>query len=93
MDRFFPLELSLYELAGLYEENPMKIFELIKNLVEKVLGNKVKNVKLYKTFLNLETGTALIEYTVNFEKGSTSVKVVHAKDPAKAITEYYEAEG
>jgi len=92
MDKFFPLEISFGELAELYDENPMKIFELIKSLVENVLGSKVEYAKLYKTFLDLKQGIALIEYIVNFEKGSISIKVVHAENPIKAIMEYYKAE-
>ena len=78
MDRFYLVELSPSEIAELYDENPMKIFELIRDLVEDVLGSKVKHTKLYKTFLSHETGTALIEYMIDFEKGTMGIKVIHA---------------
>lgn len=86
------MELSFGKLTELYDENHMKIFELFESLVEDILESKVSRVKLCKTFLNLKTGAALIECMVNFGKESISVKVLHADDPIKAITKYYEAE-
>ena len=92
MDKFYPIEFSLSEIAELYDEDHMKIFESIRGLIENVLESKVKRARLYKSFLSYKTGTILIEYMVSFEKGTIGVKIIHAHNPVKAIEKYYEAE-
>ena len=71
MDRFYELSLGFDELVRLYDEDPLKVFELIKPLVEEKVG-KVSDVRLYNSFLGNET--ALIEYMVKTESGKIEPK-------------------
>ena len=71
MDRFYRVNLPFDELVKLYDEDPLKVFELIKPLVEEKAG-KVSGVKLYNSFLGDEL--ALIEYMVKVEIGKLELR-------------------
>ena len=94
-DKIIPASIGFTELLEAWEKDELKPFELVRSAVEHALG-RIRCVRLYGTYFNPKTMTAVIEYLVDFEElqssGTTSVKIVHAKDPSKAIAEYYEAE-
>lgn len=94
-DLFRPLPYSFSEILEVWEEDRMKPFELVRDLVEEELG-KIRDVRLYGAYLDPESMTAVIEYMVDFRgegrRGTHGVKIVHTENPQKAIMEYYEAE-
>lgn len=69
----------------------MKLFEMIRSLVEDELG-VIRGVRLYRSYFNSESMIAVVEYMVKFERGTVGVKIMHAENPAEALMEYYEKE-
>ena len=61
---------------------------MVEKLVEKH-HKPVKNVRLYASYFDPRTMTAVIEYIVEFDTGTLSAKIVHANNPSKALIEYY----
>jgi len=90
-DLFRPLPYNFGEILQAWEEDRMKPFELVRNLVEE-LGEEVRSVRLYGAYFDPKTMTAVIEYMVDFRRGTYGVKIVHAENPRKAIMEYYRVE-
>ena len=90
-DILTPVELTFSELVQAFEEDPIKPYMLLKELVEEKTG-KVKDVKLYKSYFSPSTKTAVLEYFIKVEEGTLGVKIVHAEKPSKALMEYHKAE-
>jgi len=91
-DVFRPLRLSLGELLEAWERDRLGLFELVRGEVERELG-EVVGVRLLGAFLDPSSMTAVVEYVVELARGGeTSVKVVHAEEPGRALMEYYRAE-
>ena len=88
-DAFIPIDLTLDRMVELFEEG--SLFKAIEGVVEHYVGG-VKGVRLYGSYFNPASGVAVVEYMVEAREGEVGVKVVYAEDPAKALTEYYEAE-
>ena len=91
MDEFHMMDIPVGRLVELYNRDPLKIFELVKPLVEEKAG-RVGQVRLHDKFLDGETGSALLEYMVGVKNGEIGVKVIYSKDPGKALMKYYEHE-
>ena len=66
-DLFRPLPLSFSEILEAWEEDRMKSFELVRDLVEEELG-EIRSVRFYGAYLNSETMIAVIEYIVDFRE-------------------------
>lgn len=86
VDTFVPLNIGWGELVEL-GQNPMDLFRVLRRVIEKYLG-PVQAVRHQTTFLN-EDGEAVMEYLVEYALGITSVKIIYAKDPEKALAKYY----
>ena len=91
MDLFKSLNITLDKLIEMFEKDKLKPFELVKDFVEELIG-KEYNVKFYAYYFNPQTMTLVIEYFINYPNGTVSLKIIHAKNPQKALQEYYEAE-
>ncbi len=59
MDEFHPVDISFDKLVELYDKDPLEIFDLIKPLVERIIG-EIVNVEFYSSFLSRESGSVLI---------------------------------
>ncbi len=88
MDQFIETSLSLYDLAELYEEDKLKPFNLVKDLIVKHLG-EIRSVKVHMTYFNPEKLTAVIEYLVETRYGEVSVKIICSNNPQETLKEYY----
>ena len=91
MDIFKKLPYDFQDILEAWEEDPMKLFEMIRSVVEDELG-VIRDVRIYRSYFNPQNMTAVVEYIVKFKEGTVGVKIVHAENPAKALMEYYEAE-
>ena len=49
LDNFYSVDIPLDGLAELYNEDPLRIFELVKPLVERLVS-RIDDVKLYRSF-------------------------------------------
>ena len=90
-DRFHPVEMPLSKIAQAFEEDPLKPFALLRELVEEKTGG-VKSVRFYGSYFNPSKQTAVLEYFVEVDEGTVGVKIVHADNPSRALMEYYKAE-
>jgi len=89
LDLFIPLDLSPEEIMSSFEKDALKPFELVKDVVKRELGD-IKEAKFYNSYTS--SNGFLIEYLVDFRCGQASVKIICAKDPRKALIDYYKAE-
>ncbi len=88
MDQFIETGLSSYNLAELYEENKLKPFNLVRDLIVRHIG-KVHDVKVYMTYFNPRKLTAVIEYLVETKYGEVPVKIIYGNNPQEILKEYY----
>jgi len=89
LDSFIPLDLSPEEIMSSFEKDPLRSFELVKDIVKRELG-EIKEVRFYNSYTG--SNGFLIEYLVDFRCGQASVKIICAKDPRKVLVDYYKAE-
>ncbi len=89
LDLFIPLNLSPEEVMGSFEKDPLKPFELVKDVVERELG-EIKEVRFYNSYTS--SNGFLIEYLVDFRCSQASVKIICSEDPRKVLIDYYKAE-
>ncbi|RLE86584.1 MAG: hypothetical protein DRJ67_06895 [Thermoprotei archaeon] len=85
------VDLSFGELIELWKRDPTRLFEILRPLVEEMLG-PVKRVVEHATYFNPNGPVIVIEYMVEVEEGKVGIKILHGDDPVKALVEYYEAE-
>ena len=91
MDLFKPVNTNFDKLVEIFEEDELKPFELVRDFVEEYV-DKDYEVKFYAYYFNPKTMTLVIEYFINYKNGTISLKIIHARNPQKALQEYYEAE-
>jgi len=73
LDNFYSVDIPLDRLAELYDEDPLRIFELVKPFVERLVS-RIDDVKLYRSFLSRRSGSASIEYMVKTSLGGYALK-------------------
>ncbi len=89
LDLFIPLNLSPEEVIGSFEKDPLRSFELVKDVVEREL-REIREIRFYNSYTS--SNGFLIEYLVDFGCGQASVKIICAEDPRKVLVDYYKAE-
>lgn len=90
MDVFKTVDIEASEFLELADRNPLGLFDKIKGVVSDL--GRIENVKVYRRFLDPKTFDIVIEYLVRCKVGEVSVKVIHSRNPAKALEKYYEYE-
>ncbi|RLE99647.1 MAG: hypothetical protein DRJ63_04705 [Thermoprotei archaeon] len=92
-DIFIKIPCSLSDILEAWDEDKLKPFELIRDIIESELGDVV-DVRLYDVYLNFEKMILVLDYMVDFQspqaKGTQCVKIIYAGDPRSALMEYYE---
>ena len=85
-DLFVPTDLRRSEVLKAFEEDRLKPFEFIREIVEnRVKG--MKNAEFYDAIFR-EDGF-LLEYMVDFASGRVAVKVIGSDDPREMLKQYY----
>jgi len=87
LDLFVPTDLTKGEVLKAFEEDKLKPFEFIREIVEDKGIKGIKTIDLYGTLFKKEE--FLLEYAVNFANGRIAVKVIGSNDPQKMLKEYY----
>jgi len=87
LDMFIPTDLTRREVLKAFEEDKLKPFEFIREIVEDKGVRGIKSVQLYDTLFKGED--FLLEYTVDFANSKIAVKVIGSDDPRKMLGEYY----
>ena len=90
-DEFKPLDISIDKLLELVEDNPLRLFEEVKDILTEYV-KEIKHVKIYNTYFNPHGSELLIEYLVECELGEVSVKVIYSNNPVVTLQKYYEHE-
>ena len=91
LDVFKPIDIDIGKLLTLAKEDPIKLFNEVKEALESDLG-RVKDVKVCDIYFNPRTFGLLIEYIVKCDLGEVSVKLIYSKNPKETLTRYYEHE-
>ena len=75
-DELKPIDVDVGRLLELIEDNLLKLFEEIKDVLAEYV-KEVKYAKIQNTYFNPRDFEFLIEYLVECELGEVSVKVIH----------------
>ena len=89
-DMFKLVDIDPSELRRLVEEDPMKLFDRIKEVFEGV--EEIKDVRVHDVFIDPQSNEFLIEYIVKHRNGETPVKVIHFPNPVTMLRKYCEYE-
>lgn len=87
LDRFIPVDFMRNEVLKAFEENKLKPFEFIREIVENEIKG-IKNVELYDSYFK-GSREFLIEYLVDFSNGRAAVKLIASDNPRKLLLDYY----
>jgi len=90
-DEFRPLDIELPTLFELARDDPLRLFDLVRE----VLGDYVKeirSVKVPRKFFDPETFDLIVEYIVECESGTISAKIVYSENPSSALQKFYKYE-
>ena len=88
MDKFIPLTISLTEFLELATDEPLRLFKLIRSIVEDEVG-QIYNVQVYGRFFDSESMDIVIEYLVKCKIGKVSAKIIYSNNPSQALMRYY----
>lgn len=89
MDVFIPLHLSPDTFLSLGDSDPNKLFEYVRNIVERETG-PVNKVKLIDRFIDTESISIVIEYVAVVKMGKIEVKLIYSDNPGKTLMKYQE---
>jgi len=90
-DGFRPLDLEPPILFKLAREDPLKLFDYVKEVVEDYV-KEIRSVKVLRKFFDPDTFDLVVEYIVECEAGSISAKIIYSENPASALQKFYEHE-
>lgn len=75
-DEFKPIDVDTNELFRLAEENPLELFEIIREILVDDI-KEIKDVKVHDIYFNPSSFELLFEYLVTCGLGEISVKIIH----------------
>jgi len=87
-DLFKPVSIDVNTLLELAEDKPLELFELIRGAIESELG-RIYDVRVYGKYFDPKDFDIVVEFLVRCSIGEVSLKIIHSKNPAKALEEYY----
>ena len=89
-DSFRPVDIDISKLFTLAEEDPIQLFNQVKEDLEDL--GEINDVKVHDIYFNVETLELLIEYIVECSLGEISVKLIYSKKPERTLINYYNYE-
>jgi len=87
LDLFIPTDLTKREILKAFEEDKLKPFEFIREIVEDKGVKGVRSVEFYDALFKGDE--FLLEYTVGFANGRVAVKVMGSNDPYGSYPRHY----
>ncbi len=87
LDIFHPTDLRRDEVKEAFNEDKLKPFEYVREIVEDQGIGGIRNVEFYDAIFRGDE--FLLEYIVNFANGKIAVKVIGSDDPRRMLKEYY----
>jgi len=88
LDEFKPARVKAEDALRLMKEDPMRLLRLVNDLLPDMIRG-ARSVRVYDVYTNPHTSEALVEYIVNINAGSISVKVIVSDNPARTLRDYY----
>jgi len=90
-DEFRPLDIEPPTLFELTRDDPLRLFEYVKEIVMDYV-KEIRSVKVLRKFFDSETFDLVVEYIVECEVGTISAKIIYSENPASALQKFYEHE-
>jgi len=90
-DEFKPLDIEPPTLFKLAKENPLKLFDIVREVLEEYV-REIKEVKVNRVFFDSSRFELLIEYLATCEVGVISAKLIYSENPAETLKNFYESE-
>jgi len=90
-DEFRPLDIEPPVLFELARDEPLRLFEYVREVIEDYV-KEIKSIKVHRKFFDPETFDLVVEYIVECEAGTISAKIVYSENPASALQRFYEYE-
>jgi len=90
-DEFKPLDIEPPLLFKLARENPLKLFDMVREVLEEYV-REIRGVEVRRVFFDSSGFELLIEYLVACEAGIISVKLIYSENPAETLQRFYESE-
>jgi len=87
LDVLHPTDLRRDEVKKAFNEDKLKPFEYVREMVGNHGIKGIKNVEFYDAIFKGDE--FLLKYMVNFANGRIAVKVIGSDDPWKMLREYY----
>jgi len=91
-DEFKPLDIEMGTLLGLSEKDPLKLFEITRDVLKKCTKN-IRSVRVYDHYFDPHIFKFLIfEYLVKCGLGEIPAKLIYSKNHRETLAQYYEHE-
>lgn len=87
LDVLHPTDLRRDEVKKAFNEDKLKPFEYVREMVENHGIKGIRNVEFYDAIFKGDE--FLLEYMVDFANGRIAVKVIGSDDPRRMLREYY----
>jgi len=87
-DEFRPLDIELSMLLRFARDDPLKLFDIVRDVVEDYVGG-IRDVKIHDIYIDSYTSEVLVEFIVVCDNGEISVKIIHSDNPIAILRKYY----
>jgi len=91
LDEFRPVDVEEKRLLEIVEEDPLKLFEAIREVLASDI-KEIRSVRVYDVYFNPSNSELLVEYLVKSELGEISVKFIYSDSPSQTLLNYYKYE-
>jgi len=90
-DDFKPLDIDFNTLLRSINEDPYRLFEIIREVIEDYVG-VVRDVRIHDIYIDSYTNEVLVEFIVVCDNGEISAKIIHSDNPIAILRRYYRFE-
>jgi len=87
-DEFRSLDIEPPVLFELARDDPLRLFDYVREVVEDYV-KEIKSVRVFRKFFDPETFDLVVEYIVECEAGTVSIKIIYSDRPAEALKKYH----
>ncbi|PUA33336.1 MAG: hypothetical protein B7O98_02605 [Zestosphaera tikiterensis] len=90
-DEFRPLDIESSVLLRLARDDPVKLFDIVRDVVEDYVG-VVRDVRIHDIYIDPYTHEVLVEFIAVCDSGEISVKIIYSDNPIAMLRKYYRFE-
>jgi len=88
-DELKPIDLDSRKIFNAIRGDPMDLFNAIKDLLSDYGINNIKDVKLYRIYIDRNDLDIVIEFIIHCEYGEISLKLINSRKPFETLRKYY----